>query len=178
MNISAMRYDATGWVGHNHLRVKIDQQDQQVRVDGWLGSASVHLEERQGRVSGSVAGGAGFIDVNVQVDRGTNGLSYSHGWVGRDHFQLDARPWGGQLDLKGNLGNNRIDVSRQDRQTGADFSGWINPGGGLGESVQVQVYSSQPLQGAAMEAIYPLLSLAGAALKSQLSCDLQASPKA
>lgn len=162
-------FDASGWVGHNSLNVRVDQQDSRVKVDGWMGSSSVHLEERDGRVDGYLSSPNGFIDVNVQIDRGSNGLSYSRGWVGRDSFRLDCRPSGSRYDVSGWVGNNRIDLTRADRPNSSDFTGWINAGGGLGENVNVRVTSAEPLSGAAMESIYPLLGLTGAALKASLA---------
>ena len=162
-------YNAAGWIGHNHLNVRVDQRENQVTVDGSMGSSRVHLQEEDGRISGYVSTMDGFLDVNVQVDRAASGRSYSSGWVGRDNYRLDSRPHGQSHDLYGSLGDNRIDLTRTDRETSSDVSGWINAGGGLGENVNVQIYSSQPLAGAAMESLYPLLGLTGAALKVGLN---------
>lgn len=148
-------------MGRNSLNVR----SQGGYVDGSLGTTNVRLQERDGYVRGSLSGWNGRADVNVRVQRDAFGNSVCSGWIGRENLYLRSHAQaGGRHQVSGNLGNTQLRFDRQDRGQYSSIQGWAQPIGAHSESINVNVNYRDAFSGTAIEAIYPLLGLAGVGL--------------
>jgi hypothetical protein len=104
-----------GWIGKNSANLTVNQIHDNINADGWVGSASVHLNERKFGGGSAISGNIhtvteGFKSVNLNVS-GNEGMRTLNGWIGKDNVILrENKGFQGETEVTGRIGSKDIDV--------------------------------------------------------------------